>query len=95
MKINDPVQSVPASMMGRGKYAEIYAALDRLTNGDWLPVTFDTRMEAYNFRVSATTQRKRSVEVVLRGETCYIRDKPETQQQATPTAKPSRKRNRK
>lgn len=74
IKIGDPVQGVPPSTVETGKYAAVYQALDSLTNGEWLPVTFDTKMAAYNFRVSASTQRKRSVEVVLRGETVYIRN---------------------
>jgi hypothetical protein len=78
MKIGKPVGEVPANHPGRdgGKYAQIYQAVDKLSDGDWLPVTFDSSREAYNFRVAIETHRTRLLQGKQRGQVVYVRKKP-------------------
>lgn len=77
MKIGKPVVQVPSKHDGRddGKYAEIYKTLDKLGNGQWLPVSFETTKEAYNFRVAIDTHRTRLMEGKQRKCTVYVRNK--------------------
>lgn len=77
-KVGQPVYSVPsknASLSNDGKYAEIYKAVDKLHNSDWLPVTFETVKEAYNFRVTCDTHRSRLLEAKQRRSMVYVRNK--------------------
>lgn len=77
MKIGEPVDSVPSKNAGRdsGKYAEIYKVVDGLKRGQWLPITFDTAKEAYNFRVAIETHRTRDMLGKQRKSTVYIRNR--------------------
>jgi hypothetical protein len=77
MKIGKPVTQVPSKNVGRddGKYAEVYKAVDRLAKGEWLPVTFASTKEAYNFRVAIETHRTRQMEGKQRKSVVYVRAK--------------------
>jgi hypothetical protein len=78
MKLGKPVDQVPANRLSRnnGKYAEIYRAVDSLKRGEWLPITFDSSREAYNFRCAIETHRTRSMEGKQRKSVVYVRNKP-------------------
>jgi len=77
MKIGKPVDQVPSKNAGRddGKYADIYRAVDQMQDGQWLPVSFETVREAYNFRVAIETHRTRSMEGKQRKRMVYVRSK--------------------
>lgn len=77
MKVGKPVDSVPSKNAGRddGKYKEVYKAVDQLRNGQWLPVSFETTKEAYNFRVAIETHRTRNMEGKQRKSVVYVRNK--------------------
>jgi len=77
MRIGKPVDSVPSKNAGRddGKYAEIYKAIDKLGKGQWLPVSFETVREAYNFRVAIETHRTRLMDGKQRKCVVYVRNK--------------------
>lgn len=68
---------VPSKNGGRddGKYAEIYKAVDKLGKNEWLPVSFDTTREAYNFRVAIETHRTRNMMGKQRKSVVYVRNK--------------------
>lgn len=74
-KIGQPVYSVPpkGQLKNDGKYAEIYRAIDKLHNNDWLPITFDSSKDAYNFRVTCDTHRTRLLQATVRKSTVYVR----------------------
>lgn len=74
-KIGQPVYSVPpkGQQKNDGKYAEIYKAVDKLHNGDWLPVTFESARDAYNFRVACETHRTRLLQATMRKSVVYVR----------------------
>jgi hypothetical protein len=76
MKIGKPITTVPrtgGNPRDWGKYRNIYLALDKLKDGVWLPVQFNTAREAYNFRVAVETHRTRSMEAKQRESTVYVR----------------------
>lgn len=74
MKIGKPTGLVPDSgSRDDGKYADIYKAVDKLQDGQWLPVSFNSRREAYNFRLAVETHRTRVMEGKMRGNTVYVR----------------------
>lgn len=77
MKVGKPVDSVPSKNAGRddGKYAKVYRTVDSLRDGQWLPVSFETTKEAYNFRVAIDTHRTRLMEGKQRKCTVYVRNK--------------------
>ena len=77
MKIGRPVDQVPSKNTGRddGKYAEVYKAVDKLREGEWLPVSFTTTKEAYNFRVAIETHRTRLMDGKQRKTTVYVRNR--------------------
>lgn len=63
----------PAPRASRGKYNDVYSALDKMKAGEWLPVGFESQHDAYNFRVAATSLRRLALEARLRGDTVYVR----------------------
>lgn len=74
MKLGKPTGNTPPRCkVKHGKYDAVYQAVQGLRRGEWLPVTFPTEHEAYNFRVAATTQRKLPLEARLRGSEVYVR----------------------
>jgi hypothetical protein len=77
MKLGKPVDQVPPSGSGRndGKYAEIYRAVDNLREDQWLPVSFETIREAYNFRIAIETHRTRLMDGKQRKCVVYVRNK--------------------
>ena len=78
MKIGAPVRVIEAkSPRGncKSKYSQIYESVAQLSNGDYLPVVFDTVMEARRFFLAAKTLRTRSYEATVRRCTVYIRKK--------------------
>ena len=77
MRLGKPTTVLPPKASGRndGKYAAIYNAVDKLKNGDWLPVTFKTTKEAYNFRIACETHRTRLLEATMRQCVIYVRKK--------------------
>lgn len=80
MLIKTPVDSVPSknrSKYDSGIYKKIYFALDKLEKGKWLPIEFETKKEAYNFRVACDTHRTRLIEARMRDRTVYIRNRNE------------------
>ena len=80
MKLGKPVDHVPSKHASRddGKYADVYRALDKLGDNQWLPVSFDTVKEAYNFRVAIETHRTRLMDGKQRKCVVYVRNKPPT-----------------
>lgn len=77
MKIGKPVVEVPPKNGNKddGKYAAIYRAVDKLRKGQWLPVSFETSKEAYNFRVAIETHRTRLMDGKQRKCVVYVRSK--------------------
>lgn len=74
MKLLKPVKNVPNSgVRHSGKYADIYRAVKQMPNGDWLPVQFDERKQAYNFYLTAKTHRTLRFEVKTRLNVVYLR----------------------
>jgi hypothetical protein len=72
--IGEPVKDVPPASAGAGgRYAEIYAQVDKLELDDWLPVTCGTRRQAHRLRECAKLQRYR---VKRRGMSVYIARNP-------------------
>ena len=57
MKIGKPVKSVPERSEGNTKYALIWKALDRLEDGQWLPISFDSEAEYETARRSMSAIR--------------------------------------
>lgn len=78
VKVGIPTTEVPqpGSTRGGGKYAELYRSIDRLPEGEWLPVVFPTKKRAYNFRLAVETHRTRLMEAMLRNRTVYVRNRP-------------------
>lgn len=76
-KIGPPVYSVPPKRVStnEGRYAEIYKAVDKLHNGDWLPVTFESAKDAYNFRIACETHRTRLLQATIRQSVVYVRNR--------------------
>lgn len=56
------------------KYAAIYRKLDAQITGEWLPVSFDTKREAFNFRLACVKHRTRRIEAKQRAKTVYARN---------------------
>lgn len=78
MKIGTPTTEVPerGGHRDNGKYAELYRSVDKLPDGEWLPVIFTTKKQAYNFRLTVETHRTRLMEAMLRNRTVYVRNRP-------------------
>jgi hypothetical protein len=74
----EPVDKVPKQRRpGGAKYGPIYQEIDALDAGEWLPVRFDTKAEAFNFREACVKHRTRNMEAKQRGTTVYARNKQE------------------
>lgn len=69
MKIGRPLKKLPHERHGgrRAKYQAIYDAVDKLAEGDWLPIEFETRAEA----VRAAGALRHRMTVSIHGNTVY------------------------
>lgn len=78
MKVGTPTTEIPerGGRRDNGKYAELYQSVDKLPDGEWLPVIFTTKKQAYNFRLTVETHRTRLMEAMLRNRTVYVRNRP-------------------
>lgn len=78
MKIKEPTTEIPKKGIRgtqRTIYSEIYKRIDSLNDDEWLPIEFNDKKKAYNFRVACDTHRNRLMEAQLRGRTVYVRNK--------------------
>lgn len=74
MEIGVPTTEIPRSThTAHSKYVEIYEAIRKLRGNRWLPITFSSTQEAYNFRVAVSTHRTLKADVKLRGKVVYVR----------------------
>jgi hypothetical protein len=77
-KIGNPVYSLPPKGVQAnedGRYADIYKSIDKLSGSDWLPVTFESAKDAYNFRIACETHRTRLLQAVIRKSVVYVRNR--------------------
>ena len=71
--IGSPVKAIPPNRAGWGRHAEIWTAVAALADGELLPVTFDTPLQAQRFRAGQTrTLVRREWQVKVRGNVAYI-----------------------
>lgn len=76
-KNGKPVMDVPPERHPAGeKYAASYRQLDELPAGEWLSVPFNTKRQAFNFRLACVKHRTRHIEAKQRGEIVYARNRP-------------------
>jgi hypothetical protein len=74
VEIGKPVKAVPPPAGGfAGRYAEIYAQVDKLEVDDWLPITCGTKRQAHRLRECAKLQKYK---VKRRGTSVYIARNP-------------------
>ena len=77
MKIGKPTKNVPRNGRGLGsnsKYQAVWEAVERIKNGDWLPIIFDNATNARRFRTCCTLVRFK-LDARMRGLVVYVRQR--------------------